>query len=358
MAIYKRGKVYWFSFIWNGQRVQESTKQKNRAAARDIESAYRTRLAKGEVGINEPKPVPTFTEFAKWFKEKMEADHANKRKTLLYYTTCLKHLTAFPGFQRARLDEVRAPMISDYIELRRKAKRSGGRIIKVATINRDLETLRRLLRLAQEQEKVSVIPRISRLPGEEARDRVVSHLEEASYLAACCPLLRDVATLLLDTGLRVDEALCLEWPHVHDKYVHIPRGKSKNAIRDVFVSTRVRELLRMRHDAQGRPVVGWVFSASTRSGRVESLKSQHRKALQVSGVPPFVLHSLRHTCLTRLGEVGCDPFTLCKLAGHSSVKISEKYIHLSNERGVNAVANLEQYNLRKERELAASTTLQ
>ena len=71
-----------------------------------------------------------------------------------------------------------------------------------------------------------------------------------------------------------------------------------------------------------------------------------------------MLHSLRHTCLTRLGETGCDPFTLCKLAGHSSVKISEKYIHLSNERGVSAVANLEQYNLRKERELAASTTVQ
>ena len=71
-----------------------------------------------------------------------------------------------------------------------------------------------------------------------------------------------------------------------------------------------------------------------------------------------MLHSLRHTCLTRLGETGCDPFTLCKLAGHSSVKIFEKDIHLSNERGVSAVANLEQYNLRKERELAASTTVQ
>jgi integrase len=342
MAIYKRGKTYWFSFVFNGQRVQQTTKQKNRAAARDIESAYRTKLAKGEVGISQPKIIPTFLAFAKWFEEKMKADHANKPKTLAYYTTCLKHLTAFPDFQRARLDDVRAPLISEYIAWRRKAKRSGGRTIKVATINRDLETLRRLLRLAQEHERVSVIPRISRLPGEEARDRVVSHLEEASYLAACCPLLRDVATLLLDTGLRVDEALGLEWPHVHDKYVHIPRGKSKNAVRDVFVSSRVRELLRMRHETQGRPTVGWVFTGSTQSGRVESLKSHHRKALQVSGVPPFVLHSLRHTCLTRLGETGCDPFTLCKLAGHSSVKISERYIHLSNERGVNAVASLEQ----------------
>ena len=111
----------------------------------------------------------------------------------------------------------------------------------------------------------------------------------------------------------------------------------------------------MRHETQKKPRDGWVFPAGTKSGRVESLKSQHRKALKVSKVRPFVLHSLRHTCLTRLGETGCDPFTLCKLAGHSSVKISEKYIHLSNERGVNAVAALEHYNLRKERELATTT---
>ncbi len=355
MAIYKRGGVYWFNFVFNGQRIQQSTKQRNRNAAREIEAAHRTRLAKGEVGISEPKAISTFDEFAKWFMEKMRADHANKPKTVAYYDVCLKHLLDFPSLQRARLDQVRTPIINDYIEWRRKAKRSGGQTIRVATINRDLETLRRLLRLAQQQEKVAVIPRISRLPGEEPRDRVVSHAEEQSYLAACCPLLREVATLLIDTGLRVDEALRLEWQHVHADRIHIPKGKSKNAIRDVFTSTRVRELLRMRHETLGRPREGWVFSAPTVSGRTESLKSQHRKALNLAGVRPFVLHSLRHTCLTRLGEVGCDPFTLCKLAGHSSVKVSEKYIHLSNERGVNAVANLEQYNLRKQQELAIAT---
>ncbi len=51
MAIYGRGGVYWFSFIFDRRRIQKSTKQKNRKAAVDIESAYRTALAKGEVGI-------------------------------------------------------------------------------------------------------------------------------------------------------------------------------------------------------------------------------------------------------------------------------------------------------------------
>jgi hypothetical protein len=33
----------------------------------------------------------------------------------------------------------------------------------------------------------------------------------------------------------------------------------------------------------------------------------------------FVLHSLRHTMLTRLGESGVDAFTIMRIAGHSSI---------------------------------------
>ena len=54
MGVYKRGQVYWFDFVWNGQRIQQSTKQGSRKAAIDIAAAYRTKLALGEVGI-EPK---------------------------------------------------------------------------------------------------------------------------------------------------------------------------------------------------------------------------------------------------------------------------------------------------------------
>jgi len=61
--IYKRGKIYWYKFMWNGALVRESTKQGNDKVARQMESAHRTKLAKGEVGIREKKPVPTLSEF-------------------------------------------------------------------------------------------------------------------------------------------------------------------------------------------------------------------------------------------------------------------------------------------------------
>jgi hypothetical protein len=53
VSIFKRGSVYWYHFIFNGQHIQQSTKQGNPRVARQIEAAYRTALAKGEVGILE-----------------------------------------------------------------------------------------------------------------------------------------------------------------------------------------------------------------------------------------------------------------------------------------------------------------
>jgi hypothetical protein len=44
MSIFKRGNVYWYKFMWNGQMVRQSTKQGNDKKARNAESAHRTRL--------------------------------------------------------------------------------------------------------------------------------------------------------------------------------------------------------------------------------------------------------------------------------------------------------------------------
>jgi hypothetical protein len=55
MTIYKRGGVYWYKFMWQGKLVRESTKQGNDKVARNMESAHRTSLAKGEVGLREKK---------------------------------------------------------------------------------------------------------------------------------------------------------------------------------------------------------------------------------------------------------------------------------------------------------------
>jgi integrase len=58
----------------------------------------------------------------------------------------------------------------------------------------------------------------------------------------------------------------------------------------------------------------------------------------------FVLHSFRHTYGTRLGEAGADAFTIMKLMGHSSVTVSQKYVHPSPESMERAVERLQALN--------------
>ncbi len=54
----------------------------------------------------------------------------------------------------------------------------------------------------------------------------------------------------------------------------------------------------------------------------------------------FVLYNLRHTLLTRLGESGCDARTLARIAGHSSVAMSGRYVHPSEDTVLSAMERL------------------
>ena len=84
---------------------------------------------------------------------------------------------------------------------------------------------------------------------------------------------------------------------------------------------------------------------------VTSLDHLHKKLRDNLQLPSdSVIHSLRHTFLTRFGEAGADAFTIKKVAGHSSVTISERYIHPTpegQERAFERFANLNQTAVEK-----------
>ena len=124
--------------------------------------------------------------------------------------------------------------------------------------------------------------------------------------------------------------------------LRVTHGKTAAARRVLPLTPRVRNILEGRWERAGKPVEGWVWPAPTRSGHLDSssLKKQHRKALRLSGVRPFVLYSLRHTFLTRLGESGCDAWTLARIAGRSSIAMSTRYVHPSEDSVLAAMSRL------------------
>ena len=122
----------------------------------------------------------------------------------------------------------------------------------------------------------------------------------------------------------------------------VTHGKTPAARRLLPMTPRVRAILENRWETAKRPQEGWLWPAPTGSGHLEpsSIKKQHSKAVAASKVRPFVLYSLRHTFLTRLGESGCDAWTLARIAGHSTINISARYVHPSHDAVFAAVNRL------------------
>src|SRR5262249_25410510 len=147
--------------------------------------------------------------------------------------------------------------------------------------------------------------------------------------------LADAALLMLETGLRVGELIGLAKADIHLDptgdakfgYLRVRKGKSKKAERTISLTARATEMLRVRL-ARGDDS-RWLFPGDNGNAFLAtSLNHLHGKVRAKLALPSdFVLHSLRHTCLTRLGEQGVDAFTIMKIAGHSSITTSQKYIH-------------------------------
>ena len=90
--IYKRGTIYWYKFMWNGRLVRESAKSGNPRTARQIESARKTELAKGEVGIKDKPPAPNLEDISKRFTTWLATKKAAKPNTIAFYNDRIRQL--------------------------------------------------------------------------------------------------------------------------------------------------------------------------------------------------------------------------------------------------------------------------
>ncbi len=376
MAVYKRGRVWWYKFTWNGEPIRESTKQTNKRIAEQIEAAHKTSLAKGEVGIRETKPAPVLEQFMTHdFLPFVRTTKASKPNTVRFYENSVANLKAYSKLASARLDEITTEQITGFIARRQTEK------VQVSTLNADLAALRRIFHLALEWGRVSVaLPRVRLLPGANHRERVLAAMEETKYLEAAANvghelqdayrralqgiravqrgeiprkpdayLLRDVATILIDCGMRPEECFRVKWlDNIRDGAIEIYTGKGRGSRRRIPCSKRVLSILDMRRAAANSE---WVFPADTQSGHIEasSLKKQHAAALKSSKVAAFVLYTFRHTCITRWAK-HMDPFTLHVLAGHADMNTTKRYVHPSDTDILEAMMRVQAFT-------AASSTL-
>lgn len=310
MAIFKRGNVYWFEFVFNGQRIQKSTRQGCRRAAVDIESAYRTSLAKGEVGITEkPKtePIPHVGRFlADRFLPWAETTFTSKPQTWRYYRQRIRRINEYKSLASVLLNKVTGEVVAKY----RAHRQTDGLV--VSSINRELQVLRRALHIAAEWGIIPFAPKVKMDSNELSRDRVITPVEEAKYLSAATEPLASVALTLVDSGMRPEECFRLNWENVtwtngrHGSF-KVTHGKTAAARRILPMTPRVRAVLEARHKEAGKPDEGWIWPAATRSGHIEpsSIRDHHEQAFKTIDDEAAKLgeKGIRRFVLTRCGTL-------------------------------------------------------
>ncbi len=347
MAVYRRGKIWWYSFEFQGRRVQESSGFTNKTAALRAEAKRKAGLLDRRAGFSQVKLGPKFEEHVTNFLAWSKQQHRSKTREL-HGTNCDTLLRFFRG---CWLDEITPGMVEDFKlaragEARRNA--SDGRIVAPATVNRALTTLKKLFHHAEKcGYGISNPTRGVEFLNEGAgRMRVVSFEEEIAYLAAASQPLKDIAQIILDTGLRPEEVFRIRVENLDfgARTIFNPFGKTKAARRKVTMSANVYDLLKRRAKEVKSP---FVFpSKGNGDWPIGSVRKAHDAAVERAGIMDhFRLYDLRHTFATSAVAAGVDLPTLSAILGHTSIQMTMRYVHPAEEQKRAAAAKLETFRL-------------
>ena len=344
MALYKRdgSKYFWMKFTFDGELVQQSTKLANKRDALTVESAYRTQLALGKIGIEPKRKAPTFDKAVDDFLAWSKSGNNIKASSHKRYSQCCQNLKIYFGV--VRIDRIKTKDIEKFIDWRggQKSKGTGGFITR-GTINLDLTALKIIFRRLVEGKFLSESPAqtVKKLKGNDRNFHVISTDEEKLYLMASPPLLQDVATVMLETGMRCGEVYQLKRQDVFlaEGYLKVTEGKTTSSIRRVHLSTRAQKVLGCRMNKfKGENL----FPQNDIDGNKPTyhLNRWHLETTRKLGLK-FRLYDARHTFASRAVEDGIDLLTLSQILGHSDLKMMARYAHPSETFKADAIKQME-----------------
>ena len=130
---------------------------------------------------------------------------------------------------------------------------------------------------------------------------------------------KQLVIFYLNTGCRRDEALNLTLDNIdfNRKKIKITQTKSGKD-REIPLNEKLLKILERRNRE-----VPFGFKS-------HYVTHKFKEYVRKAGINErFSVHSLRHTFASHLVMNGVDLYTVQKLLGHSSIRVTEKYAHLS-----------------------------
>jgi integrase len=243
-----------------------------------------------------------------------------------------------PFFKDVYLDEVTPLMIQKCLAWRLKRGNTKS------TANRYLALLKKIFSIAVEEGYLDKSPasRIKKFPGaDRPKERILSNDEEARLMAVSSPGLRSVLVVALNTGMRYGEILNLTWGQIDFNSMQLTVEKTKSGKpRAIPFNAALQAELTALKRRNGRSP--YVFPNPKTGEPVTTIKTAFHTACRRAGISGLRFHDLRHTFASRLVENGADIEIVRFLLGHSSLEMTQRYVHSTDERRRLAVEKLTQ----------------
>ncbi len=324
MPLSRRGKskVWQMSFHVNGKQVRRSTGTMDKRVAERIYAKLKTRLAEEEWFDFDEGKKRTFEELA----EKYEQQVGKEQKSWISARSYFMQLKEF--FGAYTLSKITPALIDDFKQLR-KAKG-----VKPATINRQLNILKRMLNLARKRwQWLKEVPVIEmELNADKKRVRHLSFDEFHRLLDSCDDWLKDLVSLAAWTGLRQGNVLHLKRAQVNlsARTITIEGDTMKNGepliipLAEPAYEVLVNALQVVRIDSS------YVFCNSDGKPFYNVVvRRAFNRATEKAKLKDFRYHDLRHCYASWTRQAGVDLDTLADLLGHKDTRMTRRYAHIT-----------------------------
>lgn len=173
--------------------------------------------------------------------------------------------------------------------------------------------------------------------GEKKEARDLTDNEVGGLLAGSYGLNHLRWALHIYTGLRWTNIHNLTWSQIEDDFIILPATAMKsNRGMNVPICKELKKTLAEYRVQSERDRV---FKRHSYPTILKYLREDCSK-VGIERPEEIGLHSLRHTYATKLYRSGVPILTISRLLDHSSIKVTENYLHIKAEEMSEAVANL------------------
>lgn len=331
---YSGRKTWYFRCTFRGQKLCLRLGEFpaiSELEARTMVLEYKNKLARGidpREDIQRQQEMPTLKEFC----EREFFPHISARKKSYREDVQKLEKSILPELGNRPLTSITGGDVLRFIQ--RVKQRTSG-----ATANRYLALLSGLFSFAIKIEILTKNPAkgIERYQESSGRERYLSDDEIARFITALKGSHSQLAALalmlLLATGMRKSESLTLPWDCVDLKrgYVKLEMQVTKgNRARLVVLNeTAIRILEGLKsYRVTGNP---YVFPGQKLGEHLVDLRKVFLTATRKAGIENCRIHDLRHTFCAKLASSGVSLLIIARLAGHRTLRTTERYSHLNDQ---------------------------